>query len=49
MRRAIVAFMVVAGMALMMAGCGQEETPAKKAPGAPENTTMAPAPAPTTK
>jgi hypothetical protein len=38
--------MVVAGMALMMAGCGQEETP-KKAGGAAESTAMAPAPAPT--
>jgi len=45
MRRAIVAFMVVAGMALMMAGCGQEE-PAPKG-GGTANTATAPAPAPT--
>ena len=44
MRRAIVAFTVVAGMALMMAGCGQEEAAPKKA-GAPESTAVAPAPA----
>jgi len=46
MRRAIVAFMVVAGMALMMAGCGQEEQSAPKSGGA-ANTATAPAPAPT--
>jgi PBP1b-binding outer membrane lipoprotein LpoB len=39
--------MVVAGMALMMAGCGQEEPAPKKAGGAAETTAMAPAPAPT--
>jgi predicted small lipoprotein YifL len=37
MKRAIVAFMVVAGMALMMAGCGQE-APAPKKEGAPAGT-----------
>ena len=45
MKRAIVAFMVVAGMALMMAGCGEGDTgAAKKAPGAPGTTAMTPAP-----
>ena len=40
MKRAIVAFMVVAGMALMMTGCGQEDTGAKKA--APTGTATPP-------
>jgi predicted small lipoprotein YifL len=41
MKRAIVAFMVVAGMALMMAGCGQE-APAPKKEGAPTGTSSIP-------
>ncbi len=41
MKRAIVAFMVVAGFALMTAGCGPAE-PAPKAPGAPATTPMTP-------
>jgi hypothetical protein len=36
MKRAIVAFMVVAGMGLMMAGCGESSEPTKG--GAPANT-----------
>ena len=40
MKKAIVAFMVVAGMALMMAGCGPARTPHPKAPGAPATTPM---------
>ena len=43
MKRAIVAFMVVAGMALVMAGCGgTDEGAAKKAPGAPAGTAKMP-------
>ena len=42
MKRAIVAFMVVAGMMLMMAGCGPTEEPKPKggttAPTAPATT-----------
>jgi len=37
MKKAIVAFMVVAGMALMMVGCN-DNTPAPKGPGAPATT-----------
>jgi len=44
MRRAIVAFAVVAGMALMMTGCGEEPAPPKKGPMPP--TTGGPGPAP---
>jgi hypothetical protein len=45
MRRAIVAFAVVVGMALMMAGCGQQEAPAKG--GATGTTATAPSTATT--
>jgi hypothetical protein len=45
MRRAIVAFMVVAGMTLMMVGCGQEAPPPKPKGGTPSATTVRP-PAP---
>jgi hypothetical protein len=44
MKKAIVAFMVVAGLALMMTGCGEADTGAKKAPGAPGTTNMTPPP-----
>jgi hypothetical protein len=43
MKRAIVAFAVVAGMALMMTGCGEEPAPPKKGPMPP--TTGGPGPA----
>jgi predicted small lipoprotein YifL len=47
MRRVIVAFMVVAGMALAMAGCGGEENAPKGKAATPESTAPAPAPTPT--